>query len=70
VVDVAGNLFEVWQVLGILAHPEIQGIVDGAFGACGEFAGCAPGDGTLEDELDAVGARKTRATVAVAVSPS
>jgi hypothetical protein len=34
-VDVPGNLFEVRQVLERLAHPEIQGIVDGAFGARG-----------------------------------
>jgi hypothetical protein len=34
-VDVTGNLWEVGQVLKILADPEIQGIVDGAFGASG-----------------------------------
>jgi hypothetical protein len=74
------------QVLERLAHPEIQGVIDRAFGARGaaflevllqiealvpdveagsdavgedaggEFAGGAPGDGTLEDQLDAVGA--------------
>ena len=34
-VDVPGNLFEVGQVFEILADPEIEGIVDGAFSAGG-----------------------------------
>jgi len=34
-VDVPGNRFEVGQVFEILAHSEIEGMVDGAFGATG-----------------------------------